>query len=80
MLRELLLTLPEEQAEAFLLRVVLEYDVADIARETQVPVNTVRSRVRLAREALRHRIENNPNLKELAVGRGPARTSGAEDE
>ncbi|AKU98473.1 RNA polymerase sigma-54 factor RpoN [Labilithrix luteola] len=61
-LGELFQTLPEAQAETFLLRVVLEYDVDEVAAETGVPVNTVRSRLRLAREALRRRIEADPRL------------------
>ncbi len=80
-LSELLQTLPEEQAETLLLRVVLEYELAEVAAETGVPVNTVRSRLRLAREALRRRIESDPHLVELAEERGLARTNeGSSDE
>lgn len=68
-LSELLLTLPEEQAQTLLLRFVLEYELTEIAAETGVPVNTVRSRLRLAREALRRKIERAPNLMDLANGR-----------
>lgn len=64
-LRELFQTLPEAQAETFLLRVVLEYELDEVAVETGVPVNTVRSRLRLAREALRRRIESDPRLAGL---------------
>jgi DNA-directed RNA polymerase specialized sigma24 family protein len=35
-----------------------------VARATGVPSNTVRSRVRLAREALKRSIEMSPNLAE----------------
>jgi RNA polymerase sigma factor (sigma-70 family) len=64
-LRELFQTLPEAQAETFLLRVVLEYELDEVAVETGVPVNTVRSRLRLAREALRRGIESDPRLAGL---------------
>lgn len=79
-LSELLQTLPEEQAETLLLRVVLEYDLAAVAAETGAPVNTVRSRLRLAREALRRRIESAPHLMDLAEGRGIAGTKGGSDD
>ena len=80
-LGELLQTLPQEQAEALLLRVVLEYDLVEIAAETGAPVNTVRSRLRLAREALRRKIESDQHLTELAEERGLVRTNdGADDE
>jgi RNA polymerase sigma-70 factor (ECF subfamily) len=79
-LSELLQTLPEGQAETLLLRVVLEYDLPAVAAETGVPVNTVRSRFRLAREALRRRIEGAPHLMDLAEGRGGASTKGGSDD
>lgn len=62
LMRELLEQLPEEQAETFALRVVLGWSLDEIARATNAPVNTVRSRVRLAKEALRRRIEATPEL------------------
>lgn len=64
-IRELLTTLPETQAETLALRVVLGMSLAEVAAATAVPLNTVRSRVRLAREALMERIEANPALLEL---------------
>ena len=80
LLSELLQTLPEEQAETLLLRVVLEYDLTAVAAETGVPVNTVRSRLRLAREELRRKIEGAPHLMELAEGRTVASTKGESDD
>ena len=78
---ELLQTLPEEQAQTLLLRFVLEYELTEIAAETGVPVNTVRSRLRLAREALRRKIERAPNLTDLADGRTlTIKKGGAGDE
>lgn len=64
LLRELLAAIPEEQAEALGLRVVLGWSLEEIARTAGVPVNTVRSRMRLAKEALRLRIEADPRLAE----------------
>jgi len=68
LLLELLDALPEVQAETLALRVVLGYSLEETASATGVPVNTVRSRVRLAREALRARIESEPGLHELFGG------------
>jgi RNA polymerase sigma-70 factor (ECF subfamily) len=70
LLRDLLERLPEEQAEALGLRVILGWSLDQVAGATGVPVNTVRSRVRLAKEALRRRLESRPDLREeLEVGR-----------
>jgi len=63
--RELFCELPEEQAETLALRVGLGASIEEIAFETDVPVNTVRSRLRLAKERLRERIEKNPRLREV---------------
>ena len=67
LLRELLEDLPEEQAEALALRVVMGWSLEEVAQASGAPVNTVRSRVRLAKEALRQRIESLPALAELKV-------------
>jgi len=67
LLRELLEDLPEEQAEALTLRVVMGWSLDEVAQASGAPVNTVRSRVRLAKEALRARIESRPALAELKV-------------
>jgi RNA polymerase sigma-70 factor (ECF subfamily) len=63
-LRELLSQLPEEQAETLALRVVLGWSLDEIAQATGAPTNTVRSRMRLAKEALRKYIEGTPGLAE----------------
>ncbi len=63
--RRLLDELPEAQAEALALRVVFECSLEEIATVTGAPINTIRSRVRLARDALRSRIEADPSLKQL---------------
>lgn len=63
--QRLLDELPEGQAESLTYRVLLEYPLPVIARELKVPVNTVRSRIRLARDHLRGRILADPALGEL---------------
>jgi RNA polymerase sigma-70 factor (ECF subfamily) len=65
MFQRLLDELPEGQAESLTYRVLFEYPLPVIARELQVPVNTVRSRIRLARDHLRDRILSDPELLEL---------------
>ena len=54
--------LPEEQAETLALRVVLGFSLEEVAQATGVPLNTVRSRVRLAKTSLKKRIESDPRL------------------
>lgn len=64
LIRGLLDTLPEEQAETLALRIVLGFSLEEVAEATGVPMNTVRSRVRLAKTALKKRIEADPKLLE----------------
>jgi RNA polymerase sigma factor (sigma-70 family) len=63
-LRDLLAELPPEQAEALAMRVVLGWSLEEIAAHSGAPLNTVRSRLRLAKEGLRRRIENIPGMIE----------------
>jgi RNA polymerase sigma factor (sigma-70 family) len=63
--RSLLDELPDIQADTIALRVVLGYSMQEVADATGAPVNTVRSRLRLAKEALRHRIERDPQMAEF---------------
>lgn len=63
-LRELLSRIPPEQAEAIALRFMLGWSLEEVARVTEAPANTVRSRVRLAKKALRAAIEADPVLCE----------------
>jgi RNA polymerase sigma-70 factor (ECF subfamily) len=65
LLRELLAELPSEQAEALAMRVVLGWSLEEIAGQSGAPLNTVRSRLRLAKESLRRRIESQPGLAEM---------------
>ncbi len=64
LLRSLLDEIPTEQAEALTMRVVLGWSLDEIAQASRAPMNTVRSRLRLAKEALRKKIESNPALAE----------------
>jgi RNA polymerase sigma factor (sigma-70 family) len=64
LLRTLLDALPPDQAEALALRTMLGWSLDEIAQASGVPLNTVRSRMRLAKEALRARIEADPALAE----------------
>jgi RNA polymerase sigma-70 factor (ECF subfamily) len=63
-IRDLLEQLPEEQAESLALRVMLGWSLDQVAVATGAPLNTVRSRLRLAKEALRRRIEADPHLRD----------------
>jgi RNA polymerase sigma factor (sigma-70 family) len=65
LVRELLCELPEEQAETLALRVGLGWSIEEIAEETGAPINTVRSRLRLAKERMRERIERSQRLREI---------------
>ncbi|HRH00786.1 MAG TPA: RNA polymerase sigma factor [Polyangiaceae bacterium] len=62
LLRDLLAELPAEQAEALGLRIVLGWSLEEVATAAGAPLNTIRSRLRLAKEALRRRIEATPDL------------------
>jgi RNA polymerase sigma-70 factor (ECF subfamily) len=64
--RSLLEDLRPEQAEAFAQRVLLGHSMQEIARQMQVPLDTVKSRLRLAKAALRARIQDDPTLLELS--------------
>lgn len=63
-LRDLLAELPPEQGEAFAMRIVLGCSLEEIAKQSNAPVNTIRSRLRLAKERLKSRIESDPVLLE----------------
>jgi RNA polymerase sigma-70 factor (ECF subfamily) len=64
LLRQLLDGLPEAQAETLVARSILGMSLEETAKLTGVPENTVRSRMRLAREALRARIDADPIWRE----------------
>ena len=64
--RELLDTLPEPLAEALALHNMLGYTVQEVAELSGAPLETVRSRLRLAKQALRRRVLGHPQLREVA--------------
>jgi RNA polymerase sigma-70 factor (ECF subfamily) len=64
LVRGLLDEIPMEQAEALALRTMLGWSLEEIAHTSGAPVNTVRSRLRLAKEALRRKITADPALAE----------------
>lgn len=63
--RSLLGTLPEPQAETLALHCVLGYTVTEIASSSGVPRETVRSRLREARRALREKMKADPMLRDI---------------
>jgi RNA polymerase sigma factor (sigma-70 family) len=63
--RQLVGTLPEPLAEALTLHVILGYTVPEIAEATQAPLETIRSRLRLAKMALRKCVLGSPQLREV---------------
>lgn len=64
-LRRLLDELPDAQAEALVLHCVAGLTIDELAGATRTPVETTRSRLRLAKAALRERIAMDPTLVEL---------------
>lgn len=64
LVRRLLDELPTEQAEALALHVVLDVPLKEIAEATGTPLNTIKSRLRLAKQALRDKIARDGILAE----------------
>jgi RNA polymerase sigma factor (sigma-70 family) len=54
--------LPEAQAEVLALRFLLGYSLEEVAEAVGAPVNTVRSRIRLAKEVMRAHLEQDAEL------------------
>jgi RNA polymerase sigma-70 factor (ECF subfamily) len=63
-IRSLVDSVPEEQGEVLVLRIMLGWSLKEIADATGAPLNTVRSRLRLGKEAVRRRIADDPTLAE----------------
>jgi RNA polymerase sigma-70 factor (ECF subfamily) len=63
-IRELFATLPTDQAEALILHLVLGFSIEETAATCGAPPNTVRSRLRLAKQAMRLRAGASPALQE----------------
>jgi RNA polymerase sigma-70 factor (ECF subfamily) len=64
-LRDLLRDLAAPQAEALALHLMLGHSIEEVAAAVGAPGNTVRSRIRLGKEALRARIAADGRLAEL---------------
>jgi RNA polymerase sigma-70 factor (ECF subfamily) len=56
--------LPDAQADVLALRFLLGYSLEETAEAVGAPVNTVRSRIRLAKEAMREHLARDPSLLE----------------
>jgi RNA polymerase sigma-70 factor (ECF subfamily) len=67
--REVLDELPEQLAEALVLNLLLGHTVVEIAEIAGAPVETVRSRLRLAKERFRTRAAKHPVLREIVRAR-----------
>jgi RNA polymerase sigma-70 factor (ECF subfamily) len=65
LVRELVATLPEPQSEALAMHFVLGFTVAEIAEAAGLPVETIRSRLRLAKAALRARLGEDPRFSAM---------------
>jgi RNA polymerase sigma factor (sigma-70 family) len=63
--RSLLLSLPPAQAEALALHCIGGCTLAEIALASRAPLQTVKSRLRLARQALRALLDGTPALLEV---------------
>ena len=70
LVRELVATLPDAQAEALAMHCVLGFTVGEIAEAAGLPLETVRSRLRLAKNALRERARTTPRLARLVEAIG----------
>jgi RNA polymerase sigma-70 factor, ECF subfamily len=64
LLRGLVASLPPAQLEALTLRAVLDWSLDEVACAMGVPSNTIRSRMRLARQTLKRGIAETPRLAE----------------
>jgi RNA polymerase sigma-70 factor (ECF subfamily) len=63
--REILDDLPDVLAEALVLNLLLGHTVLEIAEIAGAPVETVRSRLRLAKERFKRKAERHPVLREM---------------
>lgn len=63
--RELFATLPTAQAEVFVMHIVLGFSVEETADACEIPANTVRSRLRLAKQAMRMRASSIPAMQDI---------------
>jgi RNA polymerase sigma factor (sigma-70 family) len=68
LVRQLLDELPDPIAEALASHFILGYTVDEIAAASSVPANTVWSRLRLGKQALRRKLERDTELAEMLRG------------
>ena len=68
LVRQLLDELPDVIAEALASHFILGYTVDEIAATSSVPANTVWSRLRLGKQALRRKLERDAELAEMLRG------------
>lgn len=68
LVRQLLDELPDVIAEALASHFILGYTVEEIAAASSVPANTVWSRLRLGKQALRRKLERDAELAEMLEG------------
>jgi RNA polymerase sigma factor (sigma-70 family) len=68
LVRQLLDQLPEVIAEALALHFILDHTVEEIAEASAVPANTVWSRLRLGKQAVRRKLEADARLAEMLRG------------
>jgi RNA polymerase sigma factor (sigma-70 family) len=68
LVRQLLDELPEPIAEALALHFILDHTVDEIAEASSVPANTVWSRLRLGKQALRRKLAADARLAEMLQG------------
>jgi RNA polymerase sigma-70 factor (ECF subfamily) len=71
LVRRLLDELPDVIAEALAMHFILDYTVEEIASSIAVPANTVWSRLRLGKRALRRKLAGDARLAEM-LGRAPS--------
>jgi RNA polymerase sigma factor (sigma-70 family) len=62
LLRRLFDELPVAQAQALVMRILFDLSIEEIASASSVSVNTVKTRLRLAKDSLRRRIAGDPSL------------------
>jgi RNA polymerase sigma-70 factor (ECF subfamily) len=60
--------LPREQSEALTLRIMLDFSMNEIASICDVPLNTVKTRLRLGKDALRRHMERDAVLRVVLGG------------
>lgn len=68
--RQVLDALPDVIAEALALHFILGYTVEEIAKATSAPANTIWSRLRLGKKALRRAVKRDPRLVDLFRSEG----------